>query len=189
MSAERHLAPVPEQPQRIWRLIDRADGSYEDYPDGCPECAKHEDEIAGLHRDVRAEHLRYENLKRDKEREAKESPYWPFTYRLFKFWIRACGKSSRFKFKTDRFEIAVEHVREDPMLCVKAICGAAYDPWYPPSGKNGKSRPQNGWHHIFKNSERLGDFAGRVPVGWEPPKGFVEAMEAEPWFKAKGEAK
>jgi hypothetical protein len=147
----------------------------------CPVCKVHEDHIAGLQRDVRAEHMRYEKLKRDKEQEAKESPYWPFIHRLFKYWRKACGKSVRYKFKTDRFEIALEHVREDPLLCMEAIAGAAYDAWSPPPGKNGKSIPQNGWHQIFKNSEKVHWYADRAPRGWKPPKGFLEALEQEGW--------
>lgn len=187
LSSKPHLrAVVDGEPKRIVRLIDPETGAYTDY-DECPECANYSDEVAGLHRDVRAEHLRYENLKRDREREAKESPYWPFVHRLFKYWLKACGKSSRYQFKTDRFDLALEHVRRDPLLCVQGIAGAAFDPWYPPPGKNGKSRPQNGWHHVFKNSERLQDFADRVPEDWEPPKGFMEVLEHESWYKPKKE--
>lgn len=186
-----HLRAVVEgeTDRRVFRIIDPDTGEHEDHVGGCPECRANDDYIAGLHRDVKAEHLRYENLKRDKEREAKESPYWPFVHRLFKYWLKACGKSSRYQFKTDRFDLALEHVRHDPLLCVQGIAGAAFDPWYPPPGKNGKSRPQNGWHHIFKNSERLQDFADRVPEGWEPPKGFMEVLEHESWYKPKGQAR
>jgi hypothetical protein len=183
MSVEpvRHLHPVEQPPLE---LVDRRTGEAFDLD---AHMQSLEDHIKGLQRDVKAEHMRYENLRRDKEREAKESAYWPFVYRLFKYWVKACGKSSRYQFKTDRFELALEHVRHDPLLCAQAIAGAAFDPWYPPPGKNGKSRPQNGWHHIFKNSERLQDFADRAPTGWQPPKGFAEALEQESWYRPKAE--
>lgn len=67
--AKAHLRAVVEgeTDRRIFRIIDPDTGEHEDHVGGCPECRANDDYIAGLQRDVKAEHLRYENLKRDKD--------------------------------------------------------------------------------------------------------------------------
>lgn len=175
MAAEpaRHLEAV-EDPLQALRVID---------PNGQPQPLLNylrplEDQLAGAEKEIRAWRTRYANLKRDKDAEAKASPYWPITTRLFAYWRRRC-RHERAEFTADRFEIALPHVRVDPVLCVRAIDGAAFDPYIPPPGKNGKRRPKNDWGLILRNQEKVRDFAERVRDDWVPPKGFIELVLAE----------
>ena len=166
-------------PERALHAVDLETGEIHRSIKACPNCSHLEQQIEGAEKEIRAWRTRYANLAKDKEREARESPYWPFAVRLFSYWKKACNKP-RCKFRADRFEAILPHLRDDPLLCIQAIAGAAFDPYLPPPGKNGRRRPKNDWGLIFRSSEKVHDFADRVPKNWKPPKGFEEALE-EGW--------
>jgi hypothetical protein len=121
-----------------------------------------EDQIAGLQRDVKAEHLRYENLKRDKAREAQEHGLFPKVKELFDYWRKTTGHLKS-KFMPERFWQAVaflEDYGED--ACRLAIDGAAFDP-FETIRKNGSRKKHDGWHLIFRDADKFEDFANRAP--------------------------
>lgn len=161
MSAERHLAAAPEASQRIWRLIDPETGAYEDHP-SCPTCQVHEDEISGLHRDLRAEHARFESLRRDKAAEAKKNPLWPKAMELFAYWREQC-KHPRARFTVDRFELIAPFIDSHGLdACKLAVDGAAYEP-FETKRRNGSVKRHDGLALIFRSAEKLEEFACRAP--------------------------
>lgn len=162
MSAEpaRHLRPVETPPTGL-RVIDengQVIDEYAAYLQGL------EDHIAGLQRDVKAEHLRYENLKRDKAAEAKGHRLWPMAVELFDHWRKAC-KHPRSTFSPERFEQARPFLEKHGLdLCKRAVDGAAYEPFCT-TRKNGTVKRHDGWGLIFRPAEpdKFEEFANRAP--------------------------
>lgn len=163
MSAQpnRHLQPAPEpvDPALVVLNIDTGEqlplGNY---------VQQLQDEIAGLTRDVRAEHLRFENLKRDKAVEAREHPLWPRAIEVFKHWKEKC-KHPRCEFGPGRFEeIRPFLERHDVDTCKLAVEGAAFDPFVT-TRKNGSKKRHDGWGLIFRNAEpdKFEEFVNKAP--------------------------
>lgn len=174
MSAEpqRHLRPVetelplivvnPETGERIGTLAEITQ--------------RLEDEVSSLTRALRAEGVRYENLKRDKEAEARKSEVWPAAKRVFDYWRREC-KHPRSVFTLDRFELirpfleklgdkkksSPERLGEAEALCKRAIDGAAHDPFVT-ERRNGTKKRHDGIDLIFRNADKMEEFCNRAPI-------------------------
>ena len=124
------------------------------------------DLIAGLQRDVRAEHLRYENLKRDKAAEAREHGLFPKVRELFDYWRKVCRHPNS-KYTPDRFTAALPYLEKyGEATCRRAIDGAAFDPYERPR-KNASMKRFDSWSgypsSIFASADKFEDFANRAP--------------------------
>jgi len=146
---------------RKLRLVDVETGELHN-DDPLEELQYLKDQIKGLERDVRAWRIRYAKLARDEEQRAMSSELWPVGKRLFILWKDKC-RHPRSKWTPDRFlqcERLLKEYGED--ICIKAIEGAAYDP-YVTQMRNGGNERHDGWGQIFKNAEKLERFANRAP--------------------------
>lgn len=174
MSAQpgRHLSPVEDTPPLV--VINPETGERVGVL--TEHTQKLEDEVAGLQRDVRGWAARFADLKRDKDAEAAESPYWPVALRVFDHWRRVC-KHSRAVFTLDRFELIrpwleklgdkkadpERRVAEAEAMCMLAVDGIAHDP-YITQRKNGTQKRHDGWHLIFDKAERFEERCNAAPM-------------------------
>lgn len=162
---------MPE-PARHLHLVDVETGEVvDDDSIACPLCQDRLDVIAGLTRDVRAEHLRYENLKRDKAAEMRKDPLWPKAVELFSYWKDRC-RHPRSTLTPDRFALVEPYLREHGLeTCKRAVDGAAFDPFVT-KRKNGTAKRHDGLDLIFRNADKFEEFVNRAPPGGvAQPKG------------------
>lgn len=165
---ERHLKPVPEEGEELFVLNPKT-GETRPLADHVQDL---DDVIAGLRRDVNAEHLRFENLKRDKAAEAKGSAYWPKAKEVFDYWCEVC-KHPNSKFDAPRFELILPHLEEHGVeLCKLACDGAAFDP-FTTKRKNGKPKRHDGIGLIFRDADHFEDFCNRAPTPPPKPQGSL----------------
>ena len=157
----RHLKPVSDSPPLIVVNLETGErvGMLADHTQ------RLQDEVASLTRNLRAEGVRYENLKRDKDAEAEKSPVWPAALRVFDHWRQKC-RHPRSQFTRDRFEMirpflekygdkkkpGPERLAEAEALCKLAVEGIALDHYESPL-KNGKTMHHTGWHLIFGEAD------------------------------------
>ena len=86
------------------------------------------DEISGLETEKRSWRTRYQNLKRDKDAEAREHELWPKAVALFIEWQVATGHM-RSKWSSDRFFLCMPYLRDDGFaLCRAVVWGVAAHP-------------------------------------------------------------
>lgn len=150
MSAVPHLRVVTEDGEVL---------------DECPGCKHREDVVAGLERDIRGWAARYQELKRDKDREARESDLWDDAERLFKLWRRATGRK-RCRFSTDRFYLVEPFLRRDGFeRCAQAVIGRAFE-HYTVQRKNGTTKRFHEWERIFDSRGEFEESANRIPKDW-----------------------
>jgi hypothetical protein len=178
--AARHLRPVedevdpllvhPDSGERLGVLSDHVQHLH--------------DQIAGLETDVRAWRTRHANLKRDKGKEARDHQLWPEAIKLFDLWRRKCNHT-RSAFTTDRFFLVLPFLgptptsllaaaerlglKENPnpygpIICERAILGAAFDP-YSSKRRNGSTKRHDDWELIFRGAGKVEEFANRAPKG------------------------
>lgn len=131
----------------------------------CEECARLEDAIAGLQRDVKGWAVRYAQLKRDREAAAKSSEEWEPIKELFGEWQRETGHT-RSPFTVDRFEAALPFYRNakyGPEKISVAIKGIAFDHYSRPM-KNGRVKHFDDWvEQLFKNADKFEEYVNRAP--------------------------
>lgn len=133
----------------------------------CPECRKKQDQIDGLERDVRAWRARYAQLRRDKDREARENPLWPKALELFGEWQAVCGHP-RSKWDADSFFLVEPFLKKHGYeLCQRAIAGYAFDPFVT-TRKNGSKKRHDDWSLIFGDRKHFEEGCNKAPKGWEP---------------------
>lgn len=136
-----------------------------------------EDKLKGAERDINAWRVRYEELRRDKEAEAREHELFDTAADLFELWKRGMarveGKKKRIKFTADRFFTLLPHLKKYGVEdCQQAIIGRLYD-HFQGERKNGDPIHYCEWDRIFGNlgngtpSENFIDSRDRVPDGWE----------------------
>lgn len=129
----------------------------------CSACRIRDDEIKGLRRDVRAWQIRYAELARDKEREAQLSDLWPEVERVVDYWRKKC-KHPRARMSVDRFWIIEPFLSKDGYdLCIRAIDGAAFDPFIT-TRKNGTKKRHDGLELIFRDRGKFEEFCNRAPL-------------------------
>ena len=141
----------------------------------CLDCRRHLDEISGLERDLRGWAVRYAQLKRDKDTDAREHPMWPVGERIFREWRSVC-RHPRSPWTPDRFwmvepfltnaKYGVE-LEQRVALCRRAVAGAAFDPFVS-HRRNGSEHRHNGWDLIFRSSDKFEEFCCKAPAGWKP---------------------
>jgi hypothetical protein len=160
----RHLRPVDSEPTipeglRVVSADGEMLGEYAAFLQGL------EDHIAGLQRDVRAEHLRYENLRRDKAAEAKAHPLWPDAVTVFKYWKKTCNHPKS-AFSPDRFEQVRPFLEKHGIeVCKRAVDGAAFEP-FTTKRRNGTTKRHDGWGLIFRATEpdKFEEFCNKAPL-------------------------
>lgn len=144
------------------------------------------DELNGAEKDIRAWRVRYADLERDKERDAKASPLWPVCERVFVVWRDATGRDKkRTKFRLDRFELIrrfLKDLGEDEIPevsydretgppqnlleeCFAAVLGLAYD-CFEDTNKNGKPVRYNDLKHAFGDSKLFEAKREKRPRDW-----------------------
>jgi hypothetical protein len=144
--------------------------------EGCPACAVKEDEIKGLERDIRGWAARYAELKRDREREAREHDAWPIGMRLFRVYCqltpRQDGQPRRLSFDAARFECWLQHFHKwGEEMCLRAIVGRVFD-HHTAQRKNGTTIHYFEWERIFGNAgkmtptENFEESCRRAPADW-----------------------
>ena len=130
----------------------------------------------GLERDIRGWAHRYAELKREKDREAREHDAWPLIMQLFDYWRKEVGRK-RARWTEDRFWLALPHFEHwGAANLAAAIAGLAYDP-YTKVQKNGKTKKYNDWETLLKSAGALETYMARRPVGWECPEEFIAMSE------------
>jgi hypothetical protein len=139
----------------------------------CPNCA-------GAEKEVRAWRMRYANLKREVDNELEGHELFPEAKRLFDFWRERC-KHPRSKFTAERFEQCLPHLRDlGADLCKRAIEGIAYDP-YITRRKNGSVERHDAWSLLFRNREKVEEFANRAPYHLPDPQKVATLARALEW--------
>lgn len=147
------------EPARHLHVIDPETGEIHEQ---CPGCARLEDEIAGLVRDIRGWAARFAELKRDKDREARENPLWPKALELFGEWRRLC-RHPRAAWSADRFFLVEPFLCDYGLeLCSRAIAGAAFDA-FETTRRNGSVKRHDGWELIFRDRGKFEEFCNRAP--------------------------
>lgn len=151
------------------------DDNGEVHQDECEACKRKNDEIAGLERDVRGWAVRFRELERDKDAEAKNHPLWHAAEVIFEEWRELC-RHPRSPWTPDRFWVIVPFLTnrkygktadERVVLCRRAIAGAAYDPFVS-TRRNGSTQRHDGWDLIFRSSDKFESFCCKAPRGWTP---------------------
>lgn len=156
------------QPKPSLVLIDSEDGTIKAPCQRCPELEREiqglEDVITGLQRDIRGWSARHEELKRDKAQAAKHHEHYSEIEIVFKEWKRLC-RHPRSPFTADRFWLALpyfENPKYGMKMMIRAVEGAAYDP-FEPTRKNGTKKRLDEWSRIFKDADTFEDFCNRAP--------------------------
>jgi hypothetical protein len=166
-------------PQRARHLcvIDRVTGEHFDE---CPTCATKEVEIKGLERDVRTWIRRYDELRRDKDAEAREDALWPQGVRVFQAWQAATGHT-RSVFNADRFFLIQPFLKNTkqygPEICLRAVAGIAYD-CFSVKRKNGTIRKFDEFERAFKDAASVEERANAAPKDWREREPFAAALDS-----------
>jgi hypothetical protein len=162
------------QPARHLRVIDRDTGEALDEH---PELADLRVVIKGLERDVRTWIRRYDELKRDKEQEAREDALWPQAVRVFQAWQQATGHH-RSVFNADRFFLIQPFLKKyGPEICLRAVAGIAYD-CFSVKRKNGTVRRFDEWERCFAGAKEVEERANAAPVDWREREPFAQALDS-----------
>lgn len=173
---QRHLEAVGDAPELL--VVNPATGETTPIKDHMQPL---HDEIAGLNRDISGWRARHAELKRDKLAEALQHPLWPEGLKLFDFWRVEC-KHPRSQFTQERFWLALPYLGPapealkkaakelgidepdsyGPTICRMAIRGAAFD-CYQTKRRNGTTKRHDGWDLIFRDADKVEEFACRAP--------------------------
>jgi hypothetical protein len=164
-------------PARHLHVIDRDTGETFDE---CPTCASKEVELKGLQRDIRAWIKRYDELKRDKEQEAREDALWPQAVRVFQAWQAATGHT-RSSFNADRFFLIQPFLKNTkqygPEICLRAVAGIAYD-CFSVKRKNGTIRRFDEWERCFAGAKEVEERANAAPRDWREREPFAQVLDS-----------
>jgi hypothetical protein len=165
------------QPARHLHVIDRDTGETFDE---CPTCATKEIELKGLQRDIRAWIKRYDELKRDKEQEAREDALWPQAVRVFQAWQQATGHT-RSTFNADRFFLIQPFLKNTKEygaeICLRAVAGISFDA-YRVKRKNGSWRVFDEWERCFKDAREVEERANAAPKDWKTREPFAHTLDS-----------
>jgi hypothetical protein len=145
-----------------------------------PEIAELQVIIKGLERDVRTWIKRYDELKRDKEQEAREDALWPQAVRVFQAWQAATGHH-RSVFNADRFFLIQPFLKNTkqygPEICLRAVAGIAYD-CFSVKRKNGTIRKFDEFERAFKDAASVEERANAAPKDWREREPFAAALDS-----------
>jgi hypothetical protein len=128
----------------------------------CPQCQHREDVIVQLEKENRLHKAKITKLERDTETECRADPLWAEAEAVFDWYRLACWHP-RATFDAEDFKLLQPHLkRSGPVGCLKAICGAAFDP-YETEQKNGRMKRFDGVDTVFATKAKMERFAERVP--------------------------
>lgn len=128
----------------------------------CPQCQHREDVIVQLEKENRLHKAKITKLERDIEVDAHKDSLWFEVEGIFD-WYRLAVWKPRLSLDAEFFYLAKPHMkRVGPIECLKAICGAAYDP-YVSTLKNGNEKRHDSWGLIFQSKGKFESFVERVP--------------------------
>jgi hypothetical protein len=140
------------------------------------------DHLKGAERDTNTWRHRYQELRRDKDADARKDPVWPDAVRCFKLYCRLTGKDGvprRLTWTVERFELIAPFLRKHKVGgCERAIVGRVFD-HYSAKRKNGSTIRYWEWERIFKDAREFEESANRAPVP------FVSELEAEDQLAAR----
>lgn len=162
------MLDVPGKSVPHLRLVDKETGEIVE-PTTCEECQKTQDQLAGAQSEIRSWRAKYAILARDKEAEAKASPWWKQGEALFDLW-RDLAKHPRSAWTPDRFFICEPYLRNKKYglaKCELAIAGLSYDP-YKRVQRNGRMHFYNEFQRAFKSPDDFEGWANRSPIGYVP---------------------
>jgi hypothetical protein len=179
------------QPARHLHVIDAETGERFDE---CPTCATKEIELKGLQRDIRAWIKRYDELKRDKEQEAREDALWPQAVRVFQAWQTATAQVRReagekrsatarenAEFNGDRFFLIQPYLKNTKKygseFCMRAVAGIAYDHFHT-RRRNGSRKRFDEWERCFKDAREVEERANAAPKDWREREPFAQALDS-----------
>lgn len=152
------------------RLIDENGVITED---ACVSCGHKEDELSELIKKMRGLARELAELRRDKQAEAESNKHWPTVARMFQYWQVEC-KHPRTEWTWERFEMALPYVTKPKYgieICIRAICGAVYDPWVPDKPRRNQTKyVHDGWDGIFSKPGSFEEFVNKAPLPWECPE-------------------
>ena len=139
-----------------------------------------ESKLKGAERDLNGWRVRFEELRRDKEAEAREHELWNSALDLFDLWRRAAAqaegkaKPKRSKFSADRFFLVLPFLKKyDLEMCQRAIIGRCFDHY----GADGKVRRKNGSPIHYCEFERI---FGAMGQGKTASTNFEESCNRAP---------
>lgn len=157
--------PTPEGDEDFLRVVDTRTGEWRPLSDVKAEVTQAmQDQLDGAEKEIAGWRTRYGNLKRDKEKEARQHELFPTAMEVFALWRKLC-RHPKSSFSAERFEqvrpFLERHGRE---LVERAIRGAAHEA-YETRRKNGSIKRHDGWELIFRNDDKFEEFANRAPRG------------------------
>lgn len=128
----------------------------------CPQCQHREDALQGLERDLRVKNAKIKELERDIETDARKDPMWPEVECLWTWWALACNHEGC-RFEAEELYLAKPHLKREGLIgCLKAVAGAAFDP-YVGELKNGNADRKDDFELIFRNKAKFKSFVKRAP--------------------------
>lgn len=162
--AARHLQPVKDEPQRIWRLIDPATGDFKDYA-ACPTCKETNETLEAQTHKYHAALAEITRLKKDPQAEAEKHKLYAEAETVHTWW-RLATWHPQTKFEHEEFYQALPRLAErGPVGLLKAVAGIAFDP-ATKQRKNGTTATYDGWH-LLTDKAKCEDCCQRVPGGPE----------------------
>lgn len=146
----------------LLRVVDEQGEVHE----GCPGCDEAERTLVQYEKDIRILKAKITKLERDVEVDARRDPLWAEGEVIHDWYCLAVWKPRR-AFDSEDFYLLKPHLkREGSLGCLKAITGAAFDP-YVSTLKNGREKPNNAWEQIFRSKAKFEGFAEKAPErGW-----------------------
>lgn len=154
-------------------------------------------ELAGAERDLNTWRRRFNELKLDKEAEAREHEAYDTALDLFSLWCRAAGeaegkdKPKGAKFSAERFRLILPFITNDGTdLCVRAIVGRCFQHFFQ-RRDNGSTIHYLEFERIFGSKgqgntarDNFEESANRAPKDWR------QRAEALGWeFQKQEEAR
>lgn len=155
------------QAARHLHVVDADTGEL--FQNGCPECARKDDELAGLHRQLNSLARKNTELRRDRTRQAYDHEMWDDAVWLFSRWQKLCNHPKSV-FTADRFWQVAPFLTNPAYgleMCERAVAGAWFDPNKRPRA-NGSTKRYDDWGLIFRDADHVEEFANRAPKGWQP---------------------
>jgi hypothetical protein len=162
------------QPARHLRVIDDTGEVLPEHP----EIQRLEDEIKGLERALKTEIRRYEELKRDKDAEARAHQLWPKAMDVFNAWRKATNHP-RAVWTADRFWVIEPFLKKKEYglaVCLRGVAGIAFD-HFSVRRKNGTVRHFDEFERVFADAKSLEERANAAPKGWRGDPIFAEVLE------------
>lgn len=143
----------------LLRVVDTETGEVHE---GCPGCSEAERTLVQYEKDIRILKAKITKLERDIEIDARKDPLWDEGEGVFQWYALSCNHENQ-RFEAEELYLVKPHLkREGPIECLKAIAGAAYDPYHSEL-KNGRRKPNDAWEQIFRNKAKFQSFVEKAP--------------------------